>query len=60
MQRKDAVVALHPSYTFSFAPGVVLKVETSDTLKVRFYDGAEATLVRLVSLIPALSPSESQ
>ena len=53
-------MALHPSYTFSFAPGVVLKVETSDTLKVRFYDGAEATLVRLVSLIPALSPSESQ
>lgn len=45
-QRKDAVVALHPEYMFSFAPGVVLKVVTTDTLKIRFYDGVEATLVR--------------
>ena len=45
-QAKDAVIALHPSYSFSYAPGVVLEVGSDLWTKVRFYDNAEARLPR--------------
>ncbi len=45
-QAKDAVIALHPSYSFSYAPGVVLEVGADLWTQVRFYDGAQANLPR--------------
>ena len=42
----DAVVALHPSYSFSYAPGVVMEVTSDRHSKVRFYDGEESVLPR--------------
>lgn len=41
---KGAVVGLHPSYSFSYAPGVVLEVESESSVRVRFYDGTEGRL----------------
>lgn len=46
IQPKDAVVALHPHYNFSYAPGMVLEVYQDLHMKVRFYDGDESTLPR--------------
>ena len=45
-QPKDPVVALHPKYTYSYAPGVVLDIESDMWMNVRFYDGHEARLPR--------------
>jgi hypothetical protein len=36
------VVALHPSYSFSYAPGIIIKIANNLSLLVRFYDGLEA------------------
>lgn len=33
------MVALHPDYSFSYAPGIVLKVYQNLEMKIRFYDG---------------------
>ena len=38
----DPVVALHPSYSFSYAPGIIIKIANNLSLLVRFYDGLEA------------------
>lgn len=46
IQPKDPVVALHPHYSFSYAPGVVLEVYQNFYMKIRFYDGEEAKLPR--------------
>lgn len=46
IQPKDAVVALHPHYNFSYAPGKVLEVYQDLHMKIRFYDGEESTLPR--------------
>ncbi|XP_021341552.1 uncharacterized protein LOC110442323 isoform X2 [Mizuhopecten yessoensis] len=46
IQPKDAVVALHPHYNFSYAPGIVLEVYQDLHMKIRFYDGEESTLPR--------------
>ncbi|KAK3099856.1 hypothetical protein FSP39_010823 [Pinctada imbricata] len=46
IQPKDPVVALHPHYSFSYAPGVVLEVYHNMEMKVRFYDGEENRLPR--------------
>ena len=48
LQKKDTVVALHPEYSFSYAPAVVLAIESPDWLRIRFYDGVEASLIRSV------------
>lgn len=42
----DPVVALHPSYSFSYAPGIVVKIANNLTVLVRFYDGLE-TIINL-------------
>ena len=47
-QVKDTVIALHPDYSFSYAPAIVLEVESADVLRLRFYDGKETSLVRYV------------
>lgn len=39
LQPNDPVVALHPDYSFSYAPGIVLKVYQNLEMKIRFYDG---------------------
>eukprot|EP00105_Crassostrea_gigas_P022697 XP_011442307.1 PREDICTED: uncharacterized protein LOC105338748 isoform X2 [Crassostrea gigas] len=39
IQPNDPVVALHPDYSFSYAPGIVLKVYQNLEMKIRFYDG---------------------
>ena len=46
VQHRDPVIALHPSYSFSYAPGVVLEVHPDLWIDVRFYDGAEARVPR--------------
>ena len=46
IQAKDAVVAMHPNYSFSYAPGVILEVSSDLWMNVRFYDGQEARLPR--------------
>ena len=38
----DPVVALHPSYSFSYAPGIIIKIANNLSVLVRFYDGLEA------------------
>ncbi len=40
------MVALHPHYSFSYAPGVVLSVQSESDITVRLYDGAETQLPR--------------
>ena len=45
-QPKDPVVALHPHYSFSYAPGIVLEVYQNLQMKIRFYDGEEDKLPR--------------
>ena len=45
-QPKDAVIALHPSYAFSYAPAVVLDISSDLWMTVRFYDGEESRLPR--------------
>ena len=40
------MIALHPNYTFSYAPGVVLETESTRFMQVRFYDGHEARVPR--------------
>ena len=39
-------MALHPNYSFSYAPGVVLAVQSDNMIKVRLYDGTETQLPR--------------
>ena len=46
VQANDAVVALHPNYSFSYAPGAVLDVSSDLWMTIRFYDGQEAHLPR--------------
>ncbi|XP_064636642.1 von Willebrand factor A domain-containing protein 3B-like isoform X2 [Lineus longissimus] len=46
IQIKDAVIALHPSFAYSYCPGVVMKVFPDLWLLIRFYDGQEARLPR--------------
>ncbi|CAC5414531.1 unnamed protein product [Mytilus coruscus] len=46
LQPKDPIVALHPLYSFSYAPGVILEVYHNMWMKVRFYDGEEAKIPR--------------
>jgi len=41
----DPVIALHPSFPYSYAPGTVLRLEDSG-LYVRHYDGIESVLPR--------------
>ena len=40
------MIASHPSYSFSYAPAVILEVTSDLWSKVRFYDGAETSLPR--------------
>ncbi len=44
LETLDPVVALHPSYSFSYAPGIVIKIANNLSLLVRFYDGVEAII----------------
>ncbi|XP_074651656.1 von Willebrand factor A domain-containing protein 3B-like [Tubulanus polymorphus] len=46
IQIKDTVIGLHPKYSYSYAPGVVLDVFPDLSLLVRFYDGIESHLLR--------------
>lgn len=46
LQPKDTVVALHPHYSFSYAPGVILEVYHNMWMKVRLYDGEETKIPR--------------
>ena len=45
-QAEDAVVALHPNYSYSYTPGVVIAVRADHMIRVRLYDGAETQLSR--------------
>ncbi|CAL1540981.1 unnamed protein product [Lymnaea stagnalis] len=40
----DTVVALHPKYSFSYAPGVISELKHDEFVEVRFYDGQTAEL----------------
>ncbi|XP_028400268.1 von Willebrand factor A domain-containing protein 3B-like [Dendronephthya gigantea] len=42
----DAVIALHPNFSFSYAPGVVVNVNNDMLFSVRFYDGREDVIPR--------------
>ncbi len=43
----DSVVALHPYYEFSYAPGQIVQVSNDmEKIMVRFYDYVEAVVVR--------------
>ena len=44
MEKHDAVVALHPSYSNSYAPGIVVNIFDIFNVTVRFYDGVEGIL----------------
>lgn len=46
LQPKDAIIGMHPDYTFSYAPGVVIEVGSDLQTSVRFYDGTEHRLPR--------------
>ncbi|XP_070554779.1 von Willebrand factor A domain-containing protein 3B-like [Ptychodera flava] len=46
LKRDDTVVALHPSYSFSYAPGVILNVYPDLWTHIRYYDGEEAKVPR--------------
>ena len=46
LQPKDPVIALHPHYSFSYAPGIILEVYHNMWMKVRLYDGEEAKIPR--------------
>ncbi|CAH1267973.1 VWA3A [Branchiostoma lanceolatum] len=46
IQSGDPIIGLHPSYSFSYAPGVVLEVLPDLWTVVRYYDGAEAKVPR--------------
>ncbi|KAK3738170.1 hypothetical protein QZH41_019678, partial [Actinostola sp. cb2023] len=42
----DPVVGLHPSFSYSYAPGVVIGLEDDNMHQVRYYDGIEAMVPR--------------
>nr|XP_006818317.1 PREDICTED: von Willebrand factor A domain-containing protein 3B-like [Saccoglossus kowalevskii] len=42
----DPVIALHPSYSFSYSPGVVLNIYPDLWTHIRYYDGEEAKVPR--------------
>ncbi|XP_046854173.1 von Willebrand factor A domain-containing protein 3B-like isoform X2 [Xenia sp. Carnegie-2017] len=42
----DAVIALHPSFSFSYAPGIIVDVKDQLLYNVRFYDGRENIIPR--------------
>ncbi|XP_052792048.1 von Willebrand factor A domain-containing protein 3B-like [Mya arenaria] len=44
VQPQDFVIAPHPKYVFSFAPGEVLQTYANQNVKVEFYDGNIADL----------------
>ncbi|XP_013387557.1 von Willebrand factor A domain-containing protein 3B [Lingula anatina] len=44
LQERGTVVARHPSFSFSYAPAVVLSLYQDLQMTVRFYDGTEAKL----------------
>jgi len=46
LQAGDTVVALHSSYSYSYAPAVVLGVTPDHWVEVRCYDGTKAKLPR--------------
>jgi hypothetical protein len=37
----DPVIALHSAYSFSYAPGLIIRISNDLTLLIRFYDGVE-------------------
>ena len=45
-QPHNCVIALHPNYIYSYAPGEVHKVSYSSAAMVEFYDGVVADLPR--------------
>lgn len=38
----DPVIALHSAYSFSYAPGLIIRISNDLTLLIRFYDGVES------------------
>ena len=47
LKEGDPVVALHPDYEFSYAPGQIVRVSSDMTkLLVKFYDYKEAVVLR--------------
>ncbi len=40
------MVSLHPHYSFSYAPGVILSVDSDLWVQVRLYDGSQVRLPR--------------
>ena len=46
LQVGDSVIALHPNYAYSYAPGVVVKVLPGLWSQVKFYDNCEEKLPR--------------
>ncbi|CAB4013416.1 Hypothetical predicted protein, partial [Paramuricea clavata] len=46
IQVNDAVIALHPSFSFSYAPGIVVNTNNDMLFSVRFYDGREDVIPR--------------
>ncbi|KAI0238962.1 hypothetical protein LSAT2_010272 [Lamellibrachia satsuma] len=46
IEPEDTVIALHPSYSFSYTPAVVLRVTPDHWVEVQCYDGTEAKLPR--------------
>lgn len=45
-EKFDTVVALHPNYNFSYAPGLVISVNNNLTLLIRFYDCTEELVAK--------------
>ena len=46
-KREDTVIAKHPNYQSTYAPGVVVKdMVNSSAYHIRFYDGTEGLLSR--------------
>lgn len=43
-KREDTVVAKHPNYQSTYAPGVVVKISSDRVYQVRFYDGTEGLI----------------
>ncbi|CAH1777455.1 unnamed protein product [Owenia fusiformis] len=46
LQYKDPVIGLHPSYAFSYAPGIIVETHKDLWNTIRFYDGTEAKTPR--------------
>lgn len=42
LQSSSKVVALHPEFSFSYAPATVLETPTDSSVSLQFYDGVQA------------------